>query len=113
MQLSQQQGPAKLELAAVAPDLGADLDINLGPGGGGQGGDGSPVPLVRVNPQYPARAMQRGVEGWVQLRFTVSAAGTVKAKARASGFAGIRVAREHEGSIASVPSSGLSSSLVY
>lgn len=78
MQLSQLEGPAKLEVAAVAPDLAADLDINLGPGGGGQGNDADPVPLVRVNPQYPARAMQRGVEGWVQLRFTVTAAGMVK-----------------------------------
>lgn len=78
MQLAPQEGPAQLELAAVAPDLGADLDINIGPGGGGQGGDSDPVPLVRVSPQYPARAMQRGVEGWVQLRFTVSTAGTVK-----------------------------------
>lgn len=78
MQMAPQEGPGQLELAAVAPDLGADLDIDLGPGGGGQGGDADPVPLVRVNPQYPARAMQRGIEGWVQLRFTVSAAGTVK-----------------------------------
>ncbi len=78
MDLSPNEGPAKLELAAAAPDLTADLDINLGPGGAGQGGDADPVPLVRVNPQYPARAMQRGIEGWVQLRFTVSAAGTVK-----------------------------------
>lgn len=78
MQLSAMEGPAKLEVAAVAPDLSTDLDINLGPGGGGQGGDGDPVPLVRVNPQYPAQAMQRGIEGWVQLRFTITAAGTVK-----------------------------------
>lgn len=78
MQLSPQEGPAKLALAAVAPDLTSDLEIDLGPGGGGQGGDADPVPLVRVNPQYPARAMQRGIEGWVQLRFTVTAAGTVK-----------------------------------
>jgi periplasmic protein TonB len=78
MQLSPQEGPAKLEVAAVAPDLTSDLDINLGPGGGGQGSDADPVPLVRVNPQYPARAMQRGIEGWVQLRFTVTSAGTVK-----------------------------------
>ena len=78
MQLAPNEGPAQLQVAAAAPDLTADLDINIGPGGGGQGGDADPVPLVRVNPQYPARAMQRGIEGWVQLRFTVSAAGTVK-----------------------------------
>jgi protein TonB len=34
------------------------------------------VPLVRVNPQYPAKAASRGIEGWVHLRFTVTARGT-------------------------------------
>ncbi len=76
--LAPQTGPGKMELASFSPDLSADLDINLGPGGDGQGNDSDPVPLVRVNPQYPARAMQRGIEGWVQLRFTVTAAGTVR-----------------------------------
>ena len=35
------------------------------------------VPLVRVEPQYPMSAKQRGVEGWVELMFTITAAGTV------------------------------------
>jgi len=78
MQLEPQDGPAKMAVSAVAPDIGADLDIQFGNGAAGQGGDSDPVPVVRVNPQYPARAMQRGIEGWVQLRFTVSAAGTVR-----------------------------------
>lgn len=78
MQLSDLGGPGKLDIAATAPDLSMDLDLGAGPGSGGQGSDAEPIPLVRVNPQYPARAMQRGVEGWVQLAFTVTAAGTVK-----------------------------------
>jgi len=36
------------------------------------------VPLVRHNPQYPARALARGVEGQVQVKFDVTAAGVVE-----------------------------------
>jgi TonB family protein len=34
-------------------------------------------PIVRVPPAYPARALSRGLEGHVDLEFTVTAAGTV------------------------------------
>ena len=33
---------------------------------------------MRVNPQYPIRAADRGIQGWVEVQFTISAAGTVK-----------------------------------
>jgi protein TonB len=36
------------------------------------------VPLVRIAPDYPPRALQRGLEGWVQVQFTITATGTVK-----------------------------------
>lgn len=53
-----------------------------GPGVGTVGGqlrpDGDPVPLVRVNPDYPPRALARGIEGWVQVQFSVTATGTVR-----------------------------------
>lgn len=35
------------------------------------------APLVRQNPQYPVRALQRGEEGHVQVKFDVTAAGVV------------------------------------
>jgi len=41
------------------------------------GSDRDVVPLVRINPEYPARARSRGVEGWVQVEFTITPAGTV------------------------------------
>ncbi len=41
-------------------------------------GDRDIIPLVRVEPQYPMRAEQRGIEGWVELMFTITAVGTVK-----------------------------------
>jgi protein TonB len=42
----------------------------------GAGADTDVVPLVRVDPLYPARAQARGVEGSVHLRFTITPQGT-------------------------------------
>jgi protein TonB len=42
------------------------------------GSDRDIVPLVRIPPEYPARAQQRGIEGWVLLEFTITPSGTVQ-----------------------------------
>ena len=52
--------------------------VQVGTGGAAIGLDGDVVPLVRIEPQYPNRAMTHGIEGWVQLQFTITAAGTVR-----------------------------------
>lgn len=59
-----------------APQIMADTDIG-GPGGMNIA-EGDYLPIVRVAPVYPARALSRGLEGFVDLSFTVTAAGTVK-----------------------------------
>ena len=63
------------EILAVA-DASQGIEAIATLGGGGS--DRDVVPLVRVEPQYPMRAAQRKIEGWVVVRFTISAAGTVK-----------------------------------
>jgi len=40
--------------------------------------DSEVIPLVRVPPMYPRRALKRGIEGWVMLEFTITATGSVK-----------------------------------
>jgi protein TonB len=45
---------------------------------GSGGADRDAVPLVRIEPDYPMQARQRGIEGWVVVEFTISTAGTVK-----------------------------------
>ncbi len=42
------------------------------------GSDRDIIPLVRINPDYPPRALSRGIQGWVIVQFTISATGTVK-----------------------------------
>lgn len=63
----------------IAPiiDTGAELEkaTSLGTGAGSDRGI---TPLVRVDPDYPPRARQQGIEGWVDLMFTISPVGTVE-----------------------------------
>jgi protein TonB len=76
---------ARAEVAALAAPIGAGgggIGGILGGGGFGGGGGGGldrdPVPLVRIEPEYPPSAQARGIEGWVHVRFTISGAGNVK-----------------------------------
>ncbi|MGH0029841.1 MAG: energy transducer TonB [Myxococcota bacterium] len=57
-------------------DTGAELEKATSLGAGGA--DRDIVPLVRVEPDYPPRARQRGIEGYVDLEFTISPVGTVQ-----------------------------------
>jgi len=61
----------------VAPPTVA-TDTNIGGPGGMNIAEGDYLPIVRVAPVYPARALSRGLEGFVDLQFTVTTAGTVK-----------------------------------
>jgi len=58
------------------PTVAANVDIG-GPGGMNIA-EGDYLPIVRVAPVYPARALSRGVEGYVDMSFTVTTTGTVK-----------------------------------
>ena len=58
------------------PSVSTNIDVG-GPGGMNIA-EGDYLPIVRVAPVYPARALSRGVEGYVDMSFTVTATGTVK-----------------------------------
>ena len=42
------------------------------------GSDRDIIPLVRINPEYPPRALSRGIEGYVIVQFTITATGMVR-----------------------------------
>jgi protein TonB len=53
-------------------------NVNVGGPGGMNIAEGDYLPIVRVAPVYPARALSRGIEGYVDMSFTVTTAGTVR-----------------------------------
>jgi len=67
-----------------ASGAGGLLDSISLPGADGSGldilgaVDSEAIPLVRIEPTYPPRAAEKGVEGWVEVAFTVTARGTVE-----------------------------------
>lgn len=56
--------------------VNARLDLNMG--GGLAATDGEYLPIVKVAPQYPRRALARGLEGEVLVRYTVTKQGSVR-----------------------------------
>ena len=62
--------------AIAAGKIDTRLDLNIG--AGLQATDGEYLPIVKVAPQYPRRALSRGTEGYVLLEYTVTKSGTVK-----------------------------------
>jgi periplasmic protein TonB len=58
------------------PEISANTDIG-GPGAMNIA-EGDYLSIVRVAPVYPSRALSRGLEGFVDMSFTVTTAGTVK-----------------------------------
>ena len=98
-QIEKPEPPPKAETVTAAKELsvipGADLavlapSLNYSGAGGGVGGlraselavaggtDREAVPQVRIQPDYPIQARQKGIEGWVDVKFDVAADGSVR-----------------------------------
>ncbi len=70
-------------------DISVDSDVDMGGLSGdalvidlqvdaGAFSDGDVIALVRVNPEYPQRAAERGIEGFCTVYFTITALGTTR-----------------------------------
>jgi protein TonB len=65
-------------IAVIAPTVEAKANVRANVSLGAGGTDRDTIPLVRIEPDYPMRARQRGIEGWVVVQFTITPAGTIK-----------------------------------
>jgi len=63
---------AGIQVARVNVDVGG-----LDSGASISASDAEYLPIVVIQPQYPNRALQRGIEGWCQVMFTVDENGGV------------------------------------
>ena len=73
--------PQELDDIATSADtvnIGAvDANVGVGAGiGGFHAGEGESLPIVKVAPIYPNRALSRGIEGWCIVEYTVTRSGT-------------------------------------
>jgi protein TonB len=68
--------PSAPSISVAPPTVATETTIG-GPGGMNIA-EGDYLPIVRVAPVYPARALSRGLEGYVDLSFTVTTTGTVR-----------------------------------
>lgn len=59
----------------ISMNMNADLEIS---GIGGFSSDGEFLPIVKVAPQYPRRALSRGIEGYCTVQYTVTKSGSVR-----------------------------------
>ena len=66
--------PALIGMTALAPAV--TKDINLSRSALPTVTDAAPVPLVRIRPEYPVGPQSKGIEGWVQLEFTITETGS-------------------------------------
>ena len=85
-----QEPPPPMEQPQMSPDIAnagdagfdfsADVggDMALQSGLALESGNGEYLPIVKVSPVYPRRALQRGIEGYVIVEFVVDKTGAVK-----------------------------------
>ena len=62
----------------IVPMVDTGMELEQATSLSAGGADTDVVPLVRVDPEYPPRARQQGLEGWVDIEFTISPVGTVQ-----------------------------------
>lgn len=69
--------PRAEKIVIVSVPIKTDIELSA-EGFSLSAGDGEYLPIVKVKPIYPRRALTRGIEGYVILEFTVTKTGSVK-----------------------------------
>ena len=78
MKLADRIDPSAVGAEMVSLGNAAEEISEVASVGAGAGGGQDAVPLVRVDPDYPPRARQRGIEGYVDVEFTIAPSGAVE-----------------------------------
>lgn len=73
-----QSDPVDSSMSGFDFSVDAGGDAQLAGGIGLDQSDGEYLPIVKVQAVYPRRALQRGIEGYVVVEFTVTKQGTVR-----------------------------------
>ena len=71
-----QELDVNLQAVNLTPSLKAEMNFARGPGLNAS--DGEYLPMVKVQPQYPRRALSRGLEGFCIVEYTVTRTGSVR-----------------------------------
>lgn len=71
-----QDNPVNTQAVNVTPTFG--LDFSFGDGARLSASDGEYLPIVKVPPEYPRRALSRGIEGYCVVEYTVTKTGSVR-----------------------------------
>ena len=61
----------------IIPMIDTSVELAEATDIGSGAADSSAVPLVRIEPDYPERAKQQKIEGWVLVEYTITPVGTV------------------------------------
>ncbi len=77
MNLAKNMNPSEA-VSAIVPMVDSEVELEEATSLGAGGTDRDVAALVEVDPEYPERAKRRGIEGWVDLEYTVTALGTVQ-----------------------------------
>ena len=64
------------------PQISLGLTSGSGPylgrwSAGDPGAEGDVIPIVRIEPQFPREALLKGIDGWVEIEFTIEPDGSV------------------------------------
>jgi protein TonB len=78
MSMAKAPRPGGDAVSIAMPDIGAEFDLSGGVDLGAAPADTEATPILRVPPIYPPRANERGIEGWVDLEFTINPTGAVE-----------------------------------
>lgn len=76
VQPDMQDNNLDLDKTSISVKVKSDFDINLGSGFGAA--DGEYLPIAKIAPTYPRRALSRGKEGYCTVEYTVGKTGAVK-----------------------------------